>query len=227
MKFSFPPVIAIDGPTASGKGTVAQRLAERLQFHYLDSGALYRLVALKVQQQQIVPSNEEAVYLIAHTLNCQFLEEKIFLDGAEVGQDIRAENVGQIASQIAALPLVRQALIKRQQDFRIPPGLVADGRDMGTSIFPDALLKVFLTASVETRAQRRYAQLIKQGFSVSMADLLQGLRERDLRDANRAASPLKAAPDARLLDSSALNVEAVVDTIYHWYQELTRSSSNA
>lgn len=213
-------VITIDGPTASGKGTIAQRLATILGFHYLDSGALYRLIALASQQKSVDPNNAEALAKLAADADIQFSEGKIWLNGQSVEREIRAEAIGNLASIIAAHTVLRQALIARQRNFCHPPGLVADGRDMGTVIFPQAQLKVFLLASVEVRAQRRYKQLIEKGFSASIADLLRDLRERDARDSARAAAPLKAAKDAHVLDSSLLSVEQVVEQVLAWRMQL-------
>ncbi len=211
------PVIAIDGPTASGKGTVAQRVAQSLGFHYLDSGALYRLTALSALRKQIVLSDEDAVAHLAESLPCAFVGEKILLVDEDVSDAVRAEEVGNAASRIAALPAVRQGLYKLQLRFRMPPGLVADGRDMGTVIFPQAGLKIFLTASVAARAQRRYKQLIDKGFSASMDDLLKDLMERDARDTNRAIAPLKPAEDAYVLDTSEMTADQAVEQILRWY----------
>lgn len=214
------PVIAVDGPTASGKGTVAHRVAYQLGFHYLDSGALYRLTALSAQRREIDIKDEHALAKLAGALPCSFVGEEIFLAHENVTTLIRAEQVGNLASKIAALPAVRQALYGLQLSFRKTPGLVADGRDMGTVIFPHAPLKVFLTASVATRAERRYKQLIGKGFSANMEDLLADLSERDARDANRAIAPLKPADDAHILDTSNMNIEAAVEHVLHWYSAI-------
>ena len=218
--FIQTPVIAIDGPTASGKGTVAALVAAHLGFHLLDSGALYRLAALASVRYAIAPDDADALAKLIDDLHITFREGLAQLDGADVSAEIRAEAIGNRASVIAAHPSVRAALVARQRAFRKSPGLVADGRDMGTVIFPDAVLKVFLTASVEARASRRHKQLIQKGFSASMDDLLRDLRERDARDANRAAAPLKPAADAKLLDTSALSIEQAVDQVVRWYREL-------
>jgi len=211
------PVIAIDGPTASGKGTVAQRVAERLGFHYLDSGALYRLTALSVMRHETPLNDEHAIAKLAEKLPCRFEGDQIFLGPDNVTHAIRAEEVGNLASKIATMPAVRHALAARQLAFRKAPGLVADGRDMGTVVFPRATLKVFLTASVEARAYRRYKQLIEKGFSANMADLLKDLKERDARDSNRAVAPLKPAEDARLLDTSDMTADQAVECVLQWY----------
>ncbi len=215
------PVITIDGPTASGKGTVAHRVADALGFHYLDSGALYRLVAYMCLNCGVNVSDEAAVTYVAQELRPRFSGGHIFLADRDVTDALRREEVGAAASQVAVHGGVRRALDALQKSFRQSPGLVADGRDMGTVVFPDAGLKVFLTASVEARAQRRYKQLVEKGFSVSMPALLQDLMARDARDSNRSIAPLKPAPDAKLLESSALSVDDVVATVLRWYRELT------
>lgn len=217
------PVIAIDGPTASGKGTVAQLVATQLGFHYLDSGALYRLTALSALRNTVALNDEQALAKLAETLQCSFREGEIFLAGENVTLAIRAEEVGNAASKIAALPALRQALVALQLRFRAAPGLIADGRDMGTVIFPDADLKVFLTASPEARAQRRYKQLIDKGFSANIQDLLKDLNERDARDANRAVAPLKPAEGAYLLDTSNLTVNQAVEQVLGWYADVKKS----
>ncbi len=205
-----PPVIAIDGPSASGKGTVASLVAEALGFHYLESGALYRLVALAGG-----PLPEET----AKHLDVVFQNGRIILSKQDVTDEIRDESVGLRASEVARIPAVRAALLERQRAFRRPPGLVADGRDMGTVVFPDAVLKVFLTASVEVRARRRYKQLIDKGNSANLATLSRALEERDQRDATRTVAPLKPAADAVSVDSSALTIDEVVDQVLSRYRE--------
>lgn len=217
MQIHAIPVIAIDGPTASGKGTVAQRVADQLGFHYLDSGALYRLTALSALRHETSLTDEHAIAKIAEKLPCRFLGDQVWLANENVTLAIRSEEVGNTASRIAALPMVRRALVSLQLGFRTTPGLVADGRDMGTVIFPHATLKVFLTASVEVRAERRYKQLIGKGFSANMDDLLKDLRERDERDSNRAVAPLKPAEDAYLLDTSDMPVDQAVAQVLQWY----------
>ena len=217
--FHQTPVIAIDGPTASGKGTVAALVAAQLGFHLLDSGALYRLAALASVRYGIAASDAEALAVLVNDLHITFREGCAQLDGVDVSSEIRAEEIGNRASAIAVHQNVRAALVARQRAFRKEPGLVADGRDMGTVIFPDAVLKVFLTASVEARAARRYKQLIQKGFSANMDDLLRDLRERDERDSNRAVAPLKPAADAMLLDTSSLSVDQAVDEVVKWYRE--------
>jgi CMP/dCMP kinase len=218
------PVITIDGPTASGKGTVAQRVAQRLDFHYLDSGALYRLAALTALRNKLSLTDEHALAKAAEKLPCRFSGDQIWLGSDNVTNAIREEEVGNTASRIAALPAVRQALYGLQLGFRIAPGLVADGRDMGSVIFPQATLKVFLTASAEARAERRYKQLIDKGFSANMESLLKDLSERDARDSNRAIAPLKPAEGAHLLDSSNLTAEQVVDQVLRWYAAVKRQA---
>lgn len=219
MPNSNVPVIAIDGPTASGKGTVASRVAERLSFHLLDSGALYRLTALQALRREVELRDEHAIAKLAEHLPARFQGEHIYLANEEVTHAIRAEEVGNMASKIAALPTVRQALFGLQLGFRETPGLVADGRDMGTVIFPGAKLKVFLTASVEARAGRRYKQLIDKGFSANMNDLLADLQARDDRDTNRAVAPLVPAADAHLLDTSDMGVDQAVEQVLAWYAQ--------
>jgi cytidylate kinase len=218
------PVISIDGPTASGKGTVAQRVAEHLGFHYLDSGALYRLTALSALRHGTPLDDELALARLAESLPCSFMGESIRLGNEDVTLAIRAEEVGNTASRIAALPAVRQALADLQLRFRTEPGLVADGRDMGTVIFPHACLKVFLTASPEARAQRRYKQLIDKGFSANMQDLLKDLTERDARDANRAIAPLKPAEGAYLLDTSDMTAAEAVEKVLGWYAAVKKTT---
>ena len=207
------PVLTIDGPTASGKGTIAARVAERLGFHYLDSGALYRLVALKAQQGGVQADDQPQLARIARELRPLFMGERIWLEGVEVTDAIRQEGVGATASRIAVVPAVRRALADAQRGFRAPPGLVADGRDMGTVIFPDADLKVFLTAAVESRAQRRYKQLIGKGFSANIEELSQVLRERDARDTQREVAPLRAADGAVTVDSTDLDIDQTVHRV--------------
>lgn len=214
------PVIAIDGPTASGKGTVAQRVALHLGFHYLDSGALYRLTALSAMRRGIPLNDEHALAKTAEHLNCRFDGAHIYLANEDVSHAIRAEEVGNMASKIAALVTVRHALLGLQLSFRKAPGLVADGRDMGTVIFPHAPLKVFLTASVEARAQRRYKQLIDKGFPANIDDLSKDLTERDARDIGRSSAPLKPAQGAYLLNTSDMSADEAVKQVLSWYAAL-------
>jgi len=211
------PVIAIDGPSASGKGTVAERVARELGFHYLDSGALYRLVAWAALDAGIDLENESRVSDIALNLNVKF-NDGIWLGQKEIGAALRDEAMGNAASRVAALPRVRQALLARQRAFRQPPGLVADGRDMGSVVFPDARLKIFLTATPEARAERRYKQLMDKGMGASMNALLQDIRDRDARDMARAVAPLRKCEDAIYLDTTALTIEQVVAQVMAQYK---------
>lgn len=213
------PVIAIDGPSASGKGTIASRVAETLGFHYLESGALYRLAALVALREGL--QDESALAKATETMDVAFQGAEIFLEDQEVSLHIRHEDVGSRASEVARMPAVRQALLKRQRAFRRPPGLVADGRDMATVVFPDAELKVFLTARPEVRAQRRYKQLIEKGFAANLASLSRDLEERDARDRNRSVAPLIPAADSQVLDSSALSIDEVVQRIVDWWRKRT------
>ncbi|NLC36132.1 MAG: (d)CMP kinase [Alcaligenaceae bacterium] len=206
-------VITIDGPTASGKGTIASRVAQHLGWDVLDSGALYRLTALNALRAGLHAEDVEGVAKVARELDVAFPDGRILLEGDDVSAAIRQENVGNLASRIASYPQVREALLQRQRDFLRPPGLVADGRDMGTVIFPDAPLKIFLVAAVEARAERRYKQLREKGFSVKMTDLLEDILARDARDSNRASAPLVAAPDAITIDSSHLNIDQTVQAV--------------
>jgi CMP/dCMP kinase len=211
------PVIAIDGPSASGKGTIASRVAQALGFHYLESGALYRLVALiSIETGE---TGETELAKRAEQMAVVFANEKIVLENQDVTEKIRSEACSRRASEVAKLPSVRMALLKRQRAFRQPPGLVADGRDMGTVVFPDAALKIFLTASPRVRAERRYNQLIEKGISANLRALSRDLAERDARDENRAVAPLIPAPDSQVLDSSALSIEEVVALIVGWCRE--------
>ncbi len=210
------PVIAIDGPSASGKGTVAARVATALGFHYLDSGSLYRLTALAAQRQNVAWDDEQGMAAIAAGLPVVFRDGDIFLSGERVGDAIRTEEISVGASKVAALPAVRAALLQRQRDFRQAPGLVAEGRDMASVVFPDAPLKVFLTASAEARAERRYKQLIEKGLPANMAALLQDLRERDARDSARSVAPLKKCEEAELLDTTDMDVDSAVAAILAW-----------
>jgi 3-phosphoshikimate 1-carboxyvinyltransferase len=207
------PVIAIDGPTASGKGTLAECVAKALGWHYLDSGALYRLVALRALEQGIEPNDVQALTVIAAHLPVRFEDGSILLNNRDVSDNLRAERVGNTASQISIHAPVRRALLELQHSFRRAPGLVADGRDMGTVIFPDAPLKVFLTANAPTRAERRHKQLINKGFSAIIEDLLADLQARDQRDASRENSPTKPAADAKLLDNSTRSIDECVDWV--------------
>ena len=212
------PVIAIDGPTASGKGTVAQKVANRLGFHYLDSGSLYRLTAVAAQRANVDLTDEQAVAKLAGALEVRFSDDKVWLATEDVTDAIRTEAAGQNASRVAALPLVRQRLLTRQRSFRIRPGLVCDGRDMGSVVFPDATCKFFLTASVEARAERRTKQLKEKGMSAIMPDVVKELRIRDERDMNRPVAPLKHYSDAYLIDTTDISADDAVEKILGLYQ---------
>ena len=214
---SEAPVIAVDGPSASGKGTIARRVADELDFHYLESGALYRLVALDSLQRGIVSG--ESLVQCARQLPVSFHNERILLRDQDVSDAIRSEACGVRASEVARVPEVRKALLQRQRAFRMPPGLVADGRAVGTVVFPDAALKVFLTASPEVRAERRYKQLKDKGIDANLRALSRDLQDRDARDANRPVAPLVPAPDSQVLDSSALSIDEVVERILAWWRE--------
>lgn len=218
MNSAQVPVVTIDGPAASGKGTIAAAVAAALGYGYLDSGSLYRLVALKALQTATGLDNEASVAALASALDIRFEEGRIILDGVDATAAIREEAVSVGASRVAVHAAVRRALIDRQRAFRRPPGLVADGRDMGTVVFPDADLKVFLTATAEERARRRHKQLIAKGISVTMDSLLRDIRERDARDAGRAAAPLRPADDAVLLDTTHLTIdEAIARVLALWH----------
>jgi 3-phosphoshikimate 1-carboxyvinyltransferase len=213
------PVITVDGPTASGKGTLAAALAARLGYHTLDSGSLYRATALAALQDGLSADDEAALARLAARLDLRFEGTAVVLRGRSVSDELRREEVGSLASRIAALPAVREALHGLQLAFRRPPGLVADGRDMGTVVFPDAALKVFLTASAAQRAERRHKQLISKGIQANIADLRADLEARDARDKSRSVAPLKPAEDALSLDNSALSIEESVDVVLGWWQQ--------
>ena len=224
---AVPRIIAIDGPSGSGKGTVSRRVADTLGWHFLDSGALYRLVALAGLRAGLGPDDIPGHARTAGQMQIQFGsnpagEEQVLLDGQDVTQDLRSEQAGTAASRVAAMPEVRTALFARQRQFVRSPGLVADGRDMGTVVFPEAGLKIFLTATPEERARRRHKQLKEKGLDVSLAALSREIAERDARDASRAVAPLKAAPDAIHLDSTGLAVDAVVAQILRLASERFR-----
>jgi cytidylate kinase len=214
------PVLAIDGPSASGKGAVAKRVAAALGFHYLESGALYRLVALSSMTGSL--RDEITLARLAGSMDIEFRGDRIFLDKQDVTDALRTEDCSNRASEVAKLSLVRQQLLKRQRALRQPPGLVADGRDMGTVVFPDAVLKIFLTASPEVRAERRYKQLKEKGINANLRALSRDLQERDARDATRAVAPLIAASDSQVLDSTALSIEAVVEQVLRLYRQRTQ-----
>jgi len=222
---SAAPVIAIDGPADSGKATIDAGVAAALAFHYLDSGALYRLVALQSLKHAIDAADEAALAATAAALGARFLSGRIELDGRDVTELIRGEAVSKAASAVSVHAAVRAALLARQRAFRQPPGLVADGRDMGTVVFPDAALKVFLTASAEERARRRYKQLIEKGISVTLEGLLRDIRERDARDASRPVAPLRPAADAVALDTTDLSIAAATDAVLALYAERTSPES--
>ncbi len=218
------PVIAIDGPSGSGKGTIARRVADALGWHLLDSGALYRLVAMSAGKRGVELDDEDRVADLARQLDAHFEidddgDERIFLDGEDVTLALRTEEAGAGASAVAAIPAVRTALLERQRAFRQPPGLVADGRDMGSHVFPEAGLKIFLTASAEERARRRHKQLKDKGLDVSLAALSRDIEDRDRRDSERKVAPLTPADDARILDSSGQSIEAVTNTVLEWASE--------
>jgi len=210
---SSAPVLAVDGPGGAGKGTLCCEVAERLGWHLLDSGALYRLVAVAAQQSGTALEDETGLAALARDLPARFEGERVFLGEEDVSRLIRTEACGERASRVATLPAVRTALVGLQRSMRRPPGLVADGRDMGTVIFPDAELKVFLTASAQERAMRRYKQLKEKGFDVSLGGLSAEVEARDRRDAERAVAPLRPAPDACVIDSTELNIDQVVEQV--------------
>jgi CMP/dCMP kinase len=210
---STAPVLAVDGPGGAGKGTLCRWVADRLGWRLLDSGALYRLVALAAEDAGTALDDEPGLATLARSLPAGFSGEHVLLGGRDVSQEIRSESCGDRASRVAAWPAVRTALVGLQRGFKRPPGLVADGRDMGTVIFPDADLKVFLTASAEERAMRRYKQLKEKGFDVNLRDLSAEVAARDRRDAERAVAPLRPAPDAFVLDSTQLSIEEVVEAV--------------
>jgi cytidylate kinase len=217
------PVIAIDGPSASGKGTVAALVAKALGFHYLDSGAIYRVTAYTALNRGIPLDDEATLAAMARRLDLRFDGVEVYLDGQPVGDAVRTEEAGRAASKIAALPALRAALLDLQRAFRKAPGLVTDGRDMGSVVFPDAMVKVFLTATAEERANRRYKQLIEKGFDANLAALVEDLRERDARDANRASAPLRQEADAHLLETTSMTVPQAVDQVIRWYREAGQS----
>ncbi len=213
------PIITIDGPTASGKGTVAQRVAEALGFHYLDSGALYRITGFAASQQGVALDDEASIAEVAKNLDIRFGNNKIYLENQDITDDIRSEISSQNASRVAALASVREALTLRQRAFCKAPGLVADGRDMGSVIFPDAKLKIFLTATPDARGQRRTKQLKLKGISAILDDVVTELRIRDERDSSRQVAPLKKLPDAYLLDTTVISADEAVDQVLAWYEK--------
>ncbi len=218
------PVVTIDGPSGSGKGTIGRLLAQKLRWHYLDSGALYRLVALAALRRHLDLGDARALAEAAANLNARFAPgsagERIYLDGVDVGAELRTERAGDAASKVAAIPEVRTALLARQRDFAVAPGLVADGRDMGTVVFPAAALKVVLTASAEARAMRRHKQLKEKGIDVSLPDLSWDIAQRDARDATRTVAPFRPASDAQIIDSTSLAPEEVVAHILDWLERV-------
>lgn len=225
------PVITIDGPSGSGKGTVSRRVAIQLNWHFLDSGALYRLVALAARHHAVALENEVTLKTLATYLDVEFeaveggIETHIVLEGEDVTNAIRSEECGRDASVVAALPAVREALLERQRAFREPPGLVADGRDMGTVVFPDARLKVFLTASREERAQRRYKQLSEKGIDASLHHILGELAARDARDSERSVSPLRPAVGAVIIDTSGIGIDEVVARVLSLWREAAQKTN--
>ncbi len=223
------PVVAIDGPVGSGKGTIARQVARALGWHLLDSGALYRLVGLASLKCGMAEAGEDALAALAGGLSVRFESdesgnESIFLDDEDVTTDVRTEECGRVASSVASLPGVRTALLDLQKGFRKEPGLVADGRDMGSTVFPDAFLKVYLTASAEERAKRRHKQLKDKGIDVSLPALSRDIEDRDRRDSERTVAPFRPAEDARLLDSSSQSIEEVTQTVLDWVAELGKGT---
>lgn len=216
------PVIAIDGPTASGKGTVAALVAGRLGYHYLDSGAIYRVLAVAVANAGLnpdVPTDLQKIIPMASSLPVQFQGDRVLLAGTDVSEAIRTEEAGVMASRLAVVPEVRTGLLQRQRDFRQSPGLVADGRDMGSVVFPDSALKVFLTASAQVRAERRVKQIEGRGQKADFQSIFNDLMARDKRDSERAVAPLKPCDDALVLDCSNMPIDQVVATIHNWATE--------
>ncbi|MGI9220401.1 MAG: (d)CMP kinase [Woeseiaceae bacterium] len=225
MTTSSTPVLTIDGPSGSGKGTIARQVAERLGWHLLDSGALYRLVSLDASNRGVAHDDALALAAIASDLDAEFQvaddgAERIVLGGKDVTAAVRSEEAGIGASSVAVIPAVREALLDRQRAFRTAPGLVADGRDMGTKVFADAALKVFLTASAEERAKRRHKQLKDKGIDVSLAAVSRDIVDRDRRDSERSVAPLRPAEDARILDSSGIPIEEVTQTVLDWVSNI-------
>ena len=219
MKKTKPPVLTLDGPGGSGKGTIAQIIAGRLGWHYLDSGALYRVLGLTASRRGLALDDEPTLCRLAETIRIEFIPQpdgtpaRVSVDGQDVSTELRTETTGELASLVAVLPDVRASLLQKQRDFRENPGLVTDGRDMGTTVFPDAILKVFLTASAEVRAERRYKQLKNKGLNANLSAILGEIRQRDQRDSSRSVSPLKPADDAWILDCSTLSITEVVDSV--------------
>ncbi|MCW9088921.1 MAG: (d)CMP kinase [Gammaproteobacteria bacterium] len=221
------PVITVDGPSGVGKGTISQLLARKLGWHFLDSGALYRLTALAALRHGLALDDEAAVANIARNLDVEFLtaegsDVRIFLEKQDVSSDIRTEKAGNSASKVAALPAVREALLQRQRDFAEPPGVIADGRDMGTTVFPQATRKFFLTASPAVRAERRYKQLKEKGLDATLHSLIEEIEQRDERDRSRRASPLRPADDAVIIDTSVKSIDEVLDEVLSHCGEIVR-----
>ena len=216
------PVIAIDGPSASGKGTVAQRVADKLGFHYLDSGALYRIVAYAGKQYNIAWNEGETLAEMAAKLEIRFEDGQIYLNGNIITEEVRSEEISRGASEVAVHPAVRTALLALQHSFRQAPGLVADGRDMATVVFPDAIAKVYLTASAEVRAERRYKQLMEKEIHANLQDILQDLRNRDTRDQQRATAPLQKTDDAMLLVTDQLSIDQAVEKVLQHYRQASQ-----
>lgn len=215
------PVIAIDGPSASGKGTVAQIVAKRLGFHYLDSGAIYRIVAYAARKENISWADEARLAKLATNLHIRFENGEIFLDDTNISEEVRTEEMSRGASEVAVHPALRCALLELQRSFRQPPGLVADGRDMATVVFPDAETKIFLTATAEVRAERRYNQLMSKGIHANLSDILLDLQNRDARDRQRSAAPLQQSEDAKLLETSNLTIDQAVQSVLAYRQNCT------
>lgn len=207
------PVITVDGPSGSGKGTLAQAIAQALGWHLLDSGALYRIIGVMCERRGVDFDDEKAVAALAERLHIEFVGDAVVVDGSNLADDIRTEDAGALASKVAHWPAVRDAVLSLQRSLRQSPGLVADGRDMGTVVFPDAQCKFFLDASAEERAQRRYKQLKNKGLSVSLRGLLEQIQERDARDRGRAVAPLKPAEDAIVIDSTSMSIDAVLERV--------------
>jgi len=230
MNKSNVSVICLDGPSGVGKGTICLAVAKKLGWHILDSGSLYRITALQVSRKfpetEVVDIDESQLVEIAENLNVTYEEKNgelaIILDGQEISSLIRNEKIGDIASQVAAITVIRSALLERQRGFLQQPGLVADGRDMGTVVFPDAPLKIFMTASAEERAQRRYKQLKDKGIDVNLASLIEELRQRDERDMKRKTAPLKPASDAIIIDTTTLDIEQVTKEVMYWVEQRIR-----